>query len=154
MKVFDKVKDAVVAAKQLSIGNPLDENNHVGPLIDTDAVAMYNSALTRVVEEGGKILVEGGVLSGEGYESGCYVKPAIAEAENSFEIVQHETFAPVLYLLKYSGTVENALELQNEVAQGLSSAIMTNNLREEHFLSVAGSDCGIANVNIGTSVLK
>jgi aldehyde dehydrogenase (NAD+) len=73
---------------------------------------MYNSALTRVVEEGGKILV-GGVLSGEGYESGCYVKPAIAEAENSFEIVQHETFAPVLYLLKYSGTVENALELQN-----------------------------------------
>jgi aldehyde dehydrogenase (NAD+) len=112
---------------------------------------MYNSALTRVVEEGGKILVEGGVLSGEGYESGCYVKPAIAEAENSFEIVQHETFAPVLYLLKYSGTVENALELQNGVAQGLSSAIMTNNLRAEHFLSVAGSDCGIANVNIGTS---
>jgi aldehyde dehydrogenase (NAD+) len=99
--IYDKVKDAVVAAyKQLSIGNPLDENNHVGPLIDTDAVAMYNSALTRVVEDG-KILVEGGVLSGEGYESGCYVKPAIAEAENSFEIVQHETFAPVLYLLKY-----------------------------------------------------
>jgi aldehyde dehydrogenase (NAD+) len=90
--IYDKVKDAVVAAyKQLSIGNPLDENNHVGPLIDTHAVAMYNSALTRVVEEGGKILVEGGVLSGEGYESGCYVKPAIAEAENSFEIVQHET---------------------------------------------------------------
>ncbi|MFB0910257.1 MAG: aldehyde dehydrogenase family protein, partial [Flavobacterium sp.] len=151
--IYDKVKDAVVAAyEQLSIGNPLDENNHVGPLIDTEAVAMYNSALTRVVEEGGKILVEGGVLSGEGYESGCYVKPAIAEAENSFEIVQHETFAPVLYLLKYSGTVENALELQNGVTQGLSSAIMTNNLREaEHFLSVAGSDCGIANVNIGTS---
>jgi aldehyde dehydrogenase (NAD+) len=113
---------------------------------------MYNSALTRV-EEGGKILVEGGVLSGEGYESGCYVKPAIAEAENSFEIVQRN-FAPVLYLLKYSGTVENALELQNGVAQGLSSAIMTNNLREaEHFLSVAGSDCGIE-CKHGTSVLK
>lgn len=151
--MYDKVKDAIVAAYgQLRIGNPLDENNHVGPLIDKDAVKMYESALERVVAEGGKLIVEGGVLSGEGYESGCYVKPAIAEAKNSFEIVQHETFAPVLYLLKYSGTVENALELQNGVNQGLSSAIMTNNLREaEHFLSVAGSDCGIANVNIGTS---
>ena len=151
--VYDKVKTAVVDAyKQLRIGNPLDENNHVGPLIDTDAVKMYEAALTKVVEEGGNIVVEGGVLSGEGYESGCYVKPAIAEADNSFEIVQHETFAPVLYLLKYSGDVENALNIQNGVAQGLSSAIMTNNLREaEHFLSVAGSDCGIANVNIGTS---
>lgn len=105
-----------------------------------------------MVAEGGKILVEGGVLSGEGYESGCYVKPAIAEAENTFEIVQHETFAPVLYLLKYSGTVVDAIAIQNGVAQGLSSAIMTNNLREaELFLSVTGSDCGIANVNIGTS---
>lgn len=151
--IYDKVKDAIVSAyKQLRIGNPLDENNHVGPLIDTDAVAMYANALTKVVAEGGKILVEGGVLSGEGYESGCYVKPAIAEAENSFEIVQHETFAPVLYLIKYSGTVENAVDIQNGVAQGLSSAIMTNNLREaEYFLSVVGSDCGIANVNIGTS---
>ena len=151
--VYDKVKTAVVDAyKQLRIGNPLDENNHVGPLIDTDAVKMYEAALSKVVEEGGNIAVEGGVLSGEGYESGCYVKPAIAEADNSFEIVQHETFAPVLYLLKYSGDVENALNIQNGVAQGLSSAIMTNNLREaEHFLSVAGSDCGIANVNIGTS---
>ena len=108
--------------------------------------------LFRSVEEGGKILVEGGVLEGEGYESGCYVKPAIAEAENHYEIVQHETFAPVLYLMKYSGEVENAIELQNGVRQGLSSAIMTNNLREaERFLSVSGSDCGIANVNIGTS---
>jgi aldehyde dehydrogenase (NAD+) len=108
--------------------------------------------LDKVVEEGGNIVVPGGVLEGEGYESGCYVKPAIAEADNSFEIVQHETFAPVLYLLKYSGDVENAIELQNGVAQGLSSAIMTNNLREaERFLSHAGSDCGIANVNIGTS---
>ena len=151
--IYDKVKDAIVSAYgQLKIGNPLDQNNHVGPLIDTHAVTMYNAALEKVVQEGGKILVEGGVLSGEGYESGCYVKPAIAEAEGQFEIVQHETFAPVLYLLKYSGEVENAIDLQNGVAQGLSSAIMTNNLREaERFLSVTGSDCGIANVNIGTS---
>lgn len=151
--IYDKVRDAIVAAYgQLKIGNPLDQNNHVGPLIDTHAVEMYNKALERVVAEGGKVIVEGGVLSGEGYESGCYVKPAIAEADNSFAIVQHETFAPVLYLLKYSGEVENAIDVQNGVAQGLSSAIMTNNLREaERFLSVAGSDCGIANVNIGTS---
>ena len=151
--IYDKVKDAVVDAyKQLRIGNPLDEKNHVGPLIDKDAVKMYNQALEKVVAEGGNIIVEGGVLEGEGYESGCYVKPAIAEAKNSFEIVQHETFAPVLYLMKYSGDVENAIEIQNGVVQGLSSAIMTNNLREaERFLSQAGSDCGIANVNIGTS---
>lgn len=151
--IYDKVKTAIVDAyKQLRIGNPLDENNHVGPLIDTDAVNMYNSALEKVVEEGGGIIVEGGVLSGVGFESGCYVKPAIAEAKPNFKIVQHETFAPVLYLLKYSGDVENAIDIQNEVAQGLSSAIMTNNLREaERFLSVQGSDCGIANVNIGTS---
>jgi aldehyde dehydrogenase (NAD+) len=151
--IYDKVKNAVVDAyKQLRIGNPLDENNHVGPLIDKDAVAMYNQALEKVVAEGGNIVVEGGVLEGEGYESGCYVKPAIAEADNSYEIVQHETFAPILYLLKYSGDVENAIDIQNGVTQGLSSAIMTNNLREaERFLSHAGSDCGIANVNIGTS---
>ena len=151
--IYDKVKDAIVSAYgQLKIGNPLDQNNHVGPLIDVHAVEMYNKALEKVVVEGGKILVEGGVLSGNGYESGCYVKPAIAEANNHFEIVQHETFAPVLYLLKYSGEVENAIDVQNGVAQGLSSAIMTNNLREaERFLSVTGSDCGIANVNIGTS---
>ncbi|WP_167342727.1 aldehyde dehydrogenase family protein [Nonlabens sp. SY33080] len=151
--MYDTVKNAIVDAyQQLKIGNPLDENNHVGPLIDTDAVANYNKALEDVVAQGGNILVEGGVLTGAGYESGCYVKPAIAEASNNMEIVQHETFAPVLYLLKYSGEVENAIELQNDVAQGLSSAIMTNNLREaERFLSHAGSDCGIANVNIGTS---
>ncbi len=151
--MYDKVKDAIVAAYgQLKIGNPLDQNNHVGPLIDTDAVKNYNNALEKVKEQGGKILVEGGVLEGTGYESGCYVKPAIAEVENSYEIVQHETFAPILYFIKYSGDVENAIEIQNGVAQGLSSAIMTNNLREaEKFLSAAGSDCGIANVNIGTS---
>ena len=151
--IYDQVKNAIVDAyQQLRIGNPLDENNHVGPLIDKDAVSMYEAALEKVVEQGGNIIVQGGVLSGEGYESGCYVKPAIAEANNRFEIVQHETFAPVLYLLKYSGGVENAIDIQNDVAQGLSSAIMTTNLREaERFLSHAGSDCGIANVNIGTS---
>ncbi len=151
--IYDKVKNAIVAAyKQLRIGNPLDENNHVGPLIDKDAVKMYEVALEKVVSEGGNLVIEGGVLEGEGYESGCYVKPAIAEAKNSFEIVQHETFAPVLYMLKYSGGVENAIDIQNGVVQGLSSAIMTNNLRDaENFLSVSGSDCGIANVNIGTS---
>jgi aldehyde dehydrogenase (NAD+) len=151
--VYNQVKNSLVTAyKQLRIGNPLDENNHMGPLIDKTAVKMYENALQKVVEEGGNLLVEGGVLSGKGYESGCYVKPAIAEAENHFEIVQHETFAPILYLLKYSGGLENAIEIQNGVVQGLSSAIMTNNLREaELFLSQAGSDCGIANVNIGTS---
>ena len=151
--VYDTVKTALVNAYgQLNIGNPLDENNHVGPLIDTDAVDMYNSALKKVVAQGGKFIVDGGVLSGAGYESGCYVKPAIVEAEPQFEIVQHETFAPILYLLKYSGEVEHAIDIQNNVAQGLSSAIMTNNLREaERFLSHSGSDCGIANVNIGTS---
>ncbi|WP_350289707.1 aldehyde dehydrogenase family protein [uncultured Croceitalea sp.] len=151
--MYDQVKNAVVDAyKQLRIGNPLDENNHVGPLIDTDAVKMYSEALEKAKKEGGSILVEGGVLTGDGYESGCYVKPAIVEADNSFTIVQEETFAPILYLLKYSGEVENAIAQQNGVVQGLSSAIMTNNLREaERFLSAAGSDCGIANVNIGTS---
>lgn len=151
--IYEKVKDAIVAAYgQLKIGNPLDENNHVGPLIDKDAVNAYLGALEQVKAQGGTILVEGGVLEGSGYESGCYVKPAIAEVTNDLEIVQHETFAPVLYLIKYSGDVENAIELQNGVVQGLSSAIMTNNLREaEKFLSAAGSDCGIANVNIGTS---
>ncbi|MBJ10787.1 MAG: aldehyde dehydrogenase family protein [Flavobacteriales bacterium] len=151
--VYDKVRNAIVNAyKQIKIGNPLDENNHVGPLIDAAAVSVYKAALEKVVAEGGQVLVEGGVLSGEGYESGCYVRPAIAEAKNNFEIVQHETFAPVLYLLKYSGGIENAIEIQNDVPQGLSSAIMTSNLKDaEKFLSAAGSDCGIANVNIGTS---
>lgn len=151
--IYENVKTALAEAyKQLRIGNPLDQNNHVGPLIDADAVINYRNALESVVAEGGNMIVEGGVLEGHGYESGCYVKPAIAEAKNEFKIVQHETFAPVLYLIKYSGSVENAIETQNNVAQGLSSAIMTNNLREaERFLSHAGSDCGIANVNIGTS---
>ena len=151
--IYETVKSALIDAyNQLKIGNPLDENNHVGPLIDKDAVKDYNNALKQVLKEGGKIIVEGDVLTGDGYESGCYVKPAIAEANNNYKIVQHETFAPVLYLLKYLGDVSNAIEIQNNVSQGLSSAIMTNNLREaELFLSHAGSDCGIANVNIGTS---
>ena len=151
--VYDTVKNSIVSAyQQIKIGNPLDENNHVGPLIDKDAVGMYQDALTKVVEEGGKVLVDGGVLEGSGYESGCYVKPAIAEAKNDFAIVQHETFAPILYLIKYFGDLENAIEIQNDVPQGLSSAIMTSNLKDaEKFLASSGSDCGIANVNIGTS---
>ncbi|MFT5580921.1 MAG: aldehyde dehydrogenase (NAD+) [Lentimonas sp.] len=151
--IYDKVKDAIVKAYgQLKIGDPLDENNHVGPLIDKDSVNMYLKALERVVEEGGNLVVAGKVLEGPGYESGCYVQPAIAEADNSYEIVQHETFAPILYLMKYSGSIQDGIALQNDVPQGLSSAVMTNDLKEaEAFLSFAGSDCGIANVNIGTS---
>jgi aldehyde dehydrogenase (NAD+) len=151
--IYDKVRDAITNAyKQLSIGNPLDLANHVGPLIDKDAVANYLNAIEAAKKEGGNVLVEGGVLEGAGYESGCYVKPCIIEAENHFAIVQHETFAPILYLIKYAGNVHNAIALQNGVPQGLSSAIMTNDLKEsEAFLSQQGSDCGIANVNIGTS---
>ena len=151
--IYDKVKDRLVSAyNQLKIGNPLDESNHVGPLIDKDAVNTYLNAIEKAKQEGGSVLVDGGVLSGEGYESGCYVKPAVIEAKNEYQIVQEETFAPILFLLKYSGDVEEAIAIQNNVKQGLSSAIMSTNLREtELFLSHAGSDCGIANVNIGTS---
>ncbi len=150
--IYDSIKNKLAAAyKQLRIGDPLDQNNHVGPLIDKDAVKMYLKAIEQCKEEGGLFVVEGGVLEGAGYESGCYVNPCIAEVENYFDIVQHETFAPILYLIKYS-TIDEAIAKQNDVPQGLSSAIMTLNLREaEHFLSHAGSDCGIANVNIGTS---
>ncbi|HRP89810.1 MAG TPA: aldehyde dehydrogenase family protein [Edaphocola sp.] len=149
---YEEVKKRLIAAyKQIKIGDPLDSKNHMGPLIDKDAVDMYVNAIKEAEAEGGKIIVKGGVLSGEGYESGCYVKPCIIEAENNFKIVKHETFAPILYLIKYS-TINEAIAMQNDVPQGLSSAIMTTNLREaEQFLSVAGSDCGIANVNIGTS---
>ncbi len=136
---------------QLKIGNPLDQKNHVGPLIDKAAVHMYAEAIAAAKKQGGKIWVEGGVLKGKGYESGCYVKPAIIEANNNMPIVQHETFAPILYIMKYD-TLDEAIALQNGVAQGLSSSIMTTNMREaEAFLSCNGSDCGIANVNIGTS---
>jgi aldehyde dehydrogenase (NAD+) len=151
--VYETVKAALTRAySQLKIGNPLDQSNHVGPLIDRTAVENYLQAIEKAKEEGGKIVVPGGVLQGEGFESGCFVKPCIIEAENHYSIVQHETFAPILYLMKYTGDVENAISLQNQVPQGLSSAIMTNSLKEsELFLSQAGSDCGIANVNIGTS---
>jgi aldehyde dehydrogenase (NAD+) len=149
---YDEVTQKLASAyKQLKIGNPLDENNHVGPLIDKQAVSMYLNAIEKAKTEGGNVLVEGGVLEGSGYESGCYVKPVIIEAENHYQIVQDETFAPILYVMKYKD-LDEAIVLQNNVKQGLSSAIMTNNLREaEAFLSASGSDCGIANVNIGTS---
>lgn len=150
--VYDTVKTKLVSAYgQLKIGNPLDQKNHVGPLIDKDAVQQYLQSIEKCKAEGGNFIVEGGVLSGVGYESGCYVKPCIAEAKPDYTIVQHETFAPILYLLKYT-TIEEAIEIQNGVPQGLSSSIMTLNLREaELFLSASGSDCGIANINIGTS---
>lgn len=151
-KIYPEFKKRLIKAyKQLRIGDPLDENNHVGPLIDKDAVKSYSDALKEIVKEGGKFIIEGGVLAGENYESGCYVKPAVAEVNNNYKIVQKETFAPILYLIKYK-TLDEAITLQNAVPQGLSSSIMTLNLREaEQFLSTNGSDCGIANVNIGTS---
>ncbi len=151
-KVYNKVKTALANAyKQIKIGDPLDQKNHMGPLIDKDAVQQYLNAIEQAKASGGKIVVEGGVLKGRAYSSGCYVKPCIIEAKNEMEIVQHETFAPILYIMKYK-TIEEAIAMQNGVPQGLSSAIMTNNLRQaELFLSHAGSDCGIANVNIGTS---
>ena len=150
--VYDKTVEVLKNAYgQLKIGNPLDSNNHVGPLIDKGSVQDYLNAIEKAKAEGGKVIVEGGVMEGEGYESGCYVKPCIIEAENHFHIVQEETFAPILYIMKYK-TIQEAIELQNGVPQGLSSSIFTNNMREmELFLSQAGSDCGIANVNIGTS---
>ncbi|WP_428664849.1 L-piperidine-6-carboxylate dehydrogenase [Runella sp.] len=150
--IYEDVKQRLVKAyKQLRIGNPLDSNNHVGPLIDTLAVKHYQSAADEIRISGGTFLVEPAVLTGENVASGCYVQPCIAEVENHWPIVQHETFAPILYLIKYS-TLDEAIALQNGVPQGLSSAIFTLNLREsEQFLSQAGSDCGIANVNIGTS---
>ena len=150
--IYDEVKNKLAKAYgQLRIGNPLDQNIHVGPLIDRDAVKNYLDAIEKAKKEGGKFAVEGGVLKGEGYESGCYVRPCIAEVQHDFEIVHHETFAPILYLIKYKD-LDEAIAYHNEVPQGLSSAIMTTNLREsERFLSCAGSDCGIANVNIGTS---
>lgn len=151
--IYDKVKEALLKAyKSLKIGSPLDENNHVGPLTDRGAAVKYQEALEQIQAQGGTVLCGGTILEGEGFESGCYVEPVLAEAENDYPIVQEETFAPILYLLRYSGEVDNAIAIQNDVVQGLSSSIFTENLREaELFLSAAGSDCGIANVNIGTS---
>jgi len=150
--VFEDFKKKMVNAYgQLRIGDPLDENNHVGPLIDKDAVKAYLNAVKSVEDEGGAIITGGKVLEGKGYESGCYVEPCIAEAKNHFDIVQEETFAPIVYLIPFK-TLDEAILMQNDVKQGLSSAIFTDNLQEaEKFLSAVGSDCGIANVNIGTS---
>jgi aldehyde dehydrogenase (NAD+) len=145
--LFDEMKSRLTKAYgQLRIGNPLDQNNHVGPLIDKLAVDMYEAAITKVKLEGGKEVIAGGILEGPAYVSGCYVKPAVYEVSNDFEIVQSETFAPILYLIKYN-TLDEAIAIQNNVPQGLSSSIMTTNMREaELFLSQIGSDCGIANV--------
>ena len=149
---FEAMKSKLIHAyQQIAIGNPLDEQNHMGPLIDQDAVKAYESARMKINAEGGKVVVKGGVLTGNEYTSGCYVKPCIYEMEQYHQMICEETFAPILYLIKYK-TLDEAIQIQNNVPQGLSSAIMTNNLREsELFLSHAGSDCGIANVNIGTS---
>ncbi len=149
---YAEVKKRLAAVyKQLTIGNPLNAKNLVGPLIDKQAVNAYLDAIAAAKKQGGKVLVEGGVMTGKGYESGCYVAPCVIEANNDMPIVQHETFAPILYIMPYK-TLADAIHLQNNVAQGLSSSIMTTNMREmEEFLSVNGSDCGIANVNIGTS---
>jgi aldehyde dehydrogenase (NAD+) len=150
--VYDTVKNKLTKIySQLSIGDPLDSNNHVGPLIDAGAVRDFENAIAKVQEQGGTVVVGGKVKRGDGYETGCYVEPCIAEVKRNLPIVQHETFAPILYIMKYK-TMEEAIQLHNEVPQGLSSAIFTENMQEmEAFLSVAGSDCGIANVNIGTS---
>jgi aldehyde dehydrogenase (NAD+) len=150
--VYNQVKEKLIAAyKQIRIGNPLDIQNLMGPLIDKSAVEQYLQAIEACKNEGGQFIVEGGLLKGESFNSGCYVKPCIAEVAHDLPIVHHETFAPILYLISYE-TLEEAIAIQNEVPQGLSSAIMTLDIREaEQFLSVAGSDCGIANVNIGTS---
>ncbi len=151
--IFDSFTQSLQKAyTQLRIGSPLDENNHVGPLIDADAVETYKDALAKVEEAGGEWLVPGGVLTGAAYQSGCYVKPAVALIDHDAAIVHQETFAPILYVMKYAGGIEEAIAIQNEVSQGLSSSIMSLNIQEtETFLSHWGSDCGIANVNIGTS---
>ena len=150
--IYDKFKDLLIKAyAQIKIGDPLDEKNHMGPLIDKHAVKLYLDAIVKVKKEGGKTIIDGGILQGESFSSGCYVKPAIYEVENKFSVVKEETFAPILYLIKYS-SLEDAINIQNDVPQGLSSAIMTTKISEaEEFLSSSGSDCGIANVNIGTS---
>ncbi|WP_082115884.1 L-piperidine-6-carboxylate dehydrogenase [Hymenobacter terrenus] len=151
--IFEEVKSRLLAIyPKLPIGHPLQEGTLVGPLIDADAVKLFEDALTRVQAEGGKLLTGGQVLSGSELHGGHYVQPALVEVKNHYHTVQDETFAPILYLIKYSGDVNNAIELQNDVRQGLSSSIFTLNMREaEAFLAANGSDCGIANVNIGTS---
>ena len=150
--VYEAFKNKLVSVyRQLKIGDPLNEENHVGPLIDSDAVKNYTDAIKTCKQQGGNFIVEGAVLEGAAYKSGCYVQPCIAEVLPHYPIVHNETFAPILYIMKYK-TIEEAIAIQNSVPQGLSSAVMTLNLREaELFLSASGSDCGIANINIGTS---
>ena len=150
--VYEDFKNRLIAIyEQLPIGHALDEKTLVGPLVDRWAVDTYLAAIEKVKAEGGNLLIGGEVLSGEGYESGCFVTPSIAEVENHFEIVQDETFAPLLYMIRYS-EIDEAIRLHNDVPQGLSSAIFSTHMLEtEKFLSHEGSDCGIANVNIGTS---
>lgn len=150
--VYEQFKEKLVSIyKQLPIGHALDPKILVGPLIDKNAVQNYAKAIEKVKAQGGKMIVGGEILSGDGYESGCYVRPSIAEVENHFKIVQKETFAPLLYMIKYTDP-EEAIRLHNNVPQGLSSAMFSTNLHEtEKFLSPEGSDCGIANINIGTS---
>ncbi len=146
--VYDQVKERLLSIyENINIGNPLEPETLVGPMIDQDAVDMMQNALKQVEKEGGKVLCGGDVLDREGF----YVRPAIAEAKNEYTIVQEETFAPILYLIKYS-TIDEAMAMHNGVKQGLSSSMFTLNMREaENFLSAHGSDCGIANINIGTS---
>ena len=150
---LEAVKTALKGVyEQLRIGTPLDENNHIGPLIDSQSVTQYLEAIQQAKAQGASVVIEGTKLEGEGYESGCYVSPSIFETTNDLPIVQTETFAPILYLISYDGDIENAIDIQNNVSQGLSSTVITNNFQEsETFLSAWGSDCGIANVNIGTS---
>ena len=150
--IYDSFKEKlVVAYGHIRIGNPLDTNTLVGPLIDAGAVKDFLHAIEAVKNEGGNILLGGEVMTGPGFESGCYVKPCIAEVKSQTNIVKEETFAPILYIMKYK-TIDEAIEMQNDVPQGLSSSIFSRNLLEtEKFLSAEGSDCGIANVNIGTS---
>ncbi len=152
-QIYDVVKNELVKVyKTLRIGSPLDRENLMGPLIDSSAVRQMQEALTAVKAEGGKLLCGGDILQGSAYASGCYVTPALVEAEPGFETVRSETFAPILYLLRYSGDLEDAIAIQNSTDYGLSSAIFTEDLNEsEVFLSHRGSDCGIANINTGTS---
>lgn len=145
------IEKLVAAYKTVPIGHPLADGTLMGPLIDKGAVEGYKAAIEAAREQGGELLTGGEVLTGEGYESGCYVQPAIVKATKDMEIVNTETFAPILYILPFD-TLEEAIALQNSVDQGLSSAIFTQNLiQAEEFLCSTGSDCGIANVNLGTS---
>jgi aldehyde dehydrogenase (NAD+) len=150
--IFEAFGKALTKAyRQITIGNPLEEGTLMGPLIDSKAADQMQAALTRLKEEGGRIIYGGDRLSGEGFDSGTYVKPCICEAGADFQIVKEETFAPILYLIKYRTMIE-AIDFQNAVPQGLSSSIFTGDLKEaETFLSAAGSDCGMAGVNVGTS---